>query len=328
MKKIPVFRASTIVEHVPPSVARVALKKGHARVLNNDPFQIELLGDLERCPRDTSVGDKAGSVAQEVITVSRRHQPMVTNNKSFSNPAAAQKVVNEYFKSVREEEGGDGLVWVKNADPKGRQVVLNAKRPNGENIGFPTIRAGDPVCLSFFEADLDVVKACGDLRRAATKSLLKLMTTEEVDKLLERRASLLKTSADQLKQEAYNKSVAAMNHSGVDESEVAASKLSDDQRVIQSEDEIVNPRLFDIVARIGDFQTKDQNRLPASKAMAELLEIEETLDMNSLDFLIGRGYWPSIKTWARKKQVELANSEGLVPTTDDLMDEDEDEARS
>jgi hypothetical protein len=232
------------------------------------------------------------------------------------NPAQAMFDVIEYFDKVDRKNGGDGLIWVKAIAPRGAQVIVEPKTATGARVKVPAIKPGDPVCLSKY-ATFEILRDSTDLNQCVTGGLLKLMTHAEVEAYFEKKASILKTSAEDLKAqaEADARKEAMARSRGLSSSEVDKS-----QRVSSLEgstEDLVHPRLQALCAEVQP-ALKPNERMPVSELMTELLALEESITLDDLAYLQAHGFYPTVKKWAETKFAEVAQAQGLIPETDDL----------
>lgn len=237
------------------------------------------------------------------------------------NPNTAMDMigVSEYFDKVGKSGGGDNLLWAKSTAPQGRQVIIHCESASGQRYKIPPIKAGDPVCLSKF-APFGVLIENPDLIQCATSGLIKLMTSKEASGYFDKKAKLLKTDAQALMKKAENEARLAAQAKQTAESDVDENRRID-REVSASEDSLINPRLAHLMAQVSPM-LKDHERMPASDLLASLLELEDSMSLDELEYVRARGFWPSVKKWAEKKQAELVDSSG-VAENDDLADEAE-----
>jgi len=305
---IVVDSARQFLERVASAVARYALRRNLATIFEQDPFTIQLIPGLDACPRPDSYASQHAR-PPEVIRVKRYPMHMF-------NPAQAMFDVIEYFDKVDRKNGGDGLIWVKAIAPRGAQVIVEPKTATGARVKVPAIKPGDPVCLSKY-ATFEILRDSTDLNQCVTGGLLKLMTHAEVEAYFEKKASILKTSAEDLKAqaEADARKEAMARSRGLSSSEVDKS-----QRVSSLEgstEDLVHPRLQALCAEVQP-ALKPNERMPVSELMTELLALEESITLDDLAYLQAHGFYPTVKKWAETKFAEVAQAQGLIPETDDL----------
>ena len=58
--------------------------------------------------------------------------------------------------------------------------------------------------------------------------------------------------------------------------------------------------------------------MPVSELMGELLDMQDFLTMEDLEYVRSQGFFPTVKKWAAQAQQELATSKGLLPEEDEL----------
>lgn len=232
------------------------------------------------------------------------------------NPAQSLFDVVEFFEKVDKKAGGDGIVWAKATAPRGAQVITELQTAHGKRVKVPPIRPGDPVCLSKY-ATFDVLRDSPDLLQNANNGLIKLMTHEQANAYFERKAATLKTNPDQLRAKAEASAHASVFQKARDVSTVDRSQKMDDTYV--SEEDVVNPRLHALCAQVQPM-LKEGQKLPVNDLMSEILDLEESLTLEDLEYLDANGCYPSVKKWAKAKKLEVAQAMGLVPETDALME--------
>ena len=293
------------LEKVPPAVARYALKHNYAQVLYKTPFTIKLSPGLDECPRPARSAFKP----VEVVRVQR-----AKGKEMNYNPASTMMNAIDFFDSVDKSRGGDGVIWAKATTTRGAQVIMEVKASDGTRFRIPPVKAGDPVCLSKY-APFDALKTSPDLLQCAVNGLIRLMTSQEAQRYFENKANVLKTSPIELmkksEEEAHRAAMAKpLTESQVDTSQQLSSSFA-------SIDDIVNPRLHSICAGVSAMLDASQ-RTPVNQVMAELLDLEDCLTMEDLEYVRSQGFYPTVKNWAEKKQRDLAQSSGLIPETDEL----------
>jgi len=311
-------------ESVAPAVARHALKTGAATISQKDPFTIQLEPGVDVCPRpDSSVLRRSARQPEVIRGVVRRRKHTVNQ---YTNPAQAMFDIGEFFEQVDRKNGGNGIVWAKATAPRGRQVIIELENSMGKRVKVPPIKAGDPVCLSKF-AKFEVLRDSTDLAQGANNGLLKLMTHEEALAWFEQKAAQLKTSSQELMNQAEQASRASTFRKPLEVSQVdRTQKLSDMHVAIE---DVVNPRLEDLCAKVqpmlkdaGDERFPEhQRRIPVNEMMAEVYDLQDSLTMEDLAYLQANGYYPTVKKWAEAQQRELAQKMGLMPTSDALSEE-------
>lgn len=234
------------------------------------------------------------------------------------NPAQAMLSVVEFFDKVDKRNGGDGMVWAKATAPRGAQVIVEIRTANNTRVKIPPIKPGDPVCLSKY-ATFDVLRDAPDLLQCANNGLVRLLSHVEATAFFQRKADLLKTTPDSLIQKADNEARAAVTARPLDATQVDQSARIYAERPVDVE-EAINPRLHTLAAQVSPL-LKEGERLPVSTVMSELLDLEEALTMEDLEFVRSKMFYPSVKKWAEQKQHELAIASGIIPASDALSDE-------
>lgn len=235
--------------------------------------------------------------------------------------------ITSFFEKVDRVNGGDGIIWAKATAPRGSQVILELKTPLGDRIKVPPLQAGDPICLSKY-AFFDALKSSTDITRCATSGLIRLMTTEEADAYFQKKAGILKRSADDLKREADRRSREAVTAKQLDKSKVDKSaRMSDLDASRRStdlvyEDDIVNPRVINLCHQVSPL-LKEEQRLSVMELQEQLLALEDSMTLDDAQYVEANGFYPSIKKWGRAKVAELAETLGIAPASDELSDDEE-----
>lgn len=290
------------VETVAPAVARYALKHNYAQVLFKQPFTIRLSTGLDECPRpDRSV---------------QKSQPEVVriNVSNFFNPAEQLLEVVNFFDRVDKSRGGDGIVWAKATAPRGRQVIIELKTAKGDRVKIPAIKSGDPVCLSKY-ATFDVLRDSSDITQCANNGLIRLMTHTEATAFFAKKAAILQTNPGELMKKSDQLARESMMNKPLAVTAVDSTQRIQDVQV--STDDVVNPRLHHLCGQVAP-QLKDNDRLPVKEFMSQILDLEETMTLEDLDYLRAHGYYPTAKKWADAKWSEMAKESGLIPESDEL----------
>lgn len=314
----------TLLESVPPAVARYVLKQGSATPVCQDPFTIKLSAGLDSCPRlARSVSGSTPEIIRDGIVpfVGRN----LVQNQKF-NPAQSMRDVVDFFRLVDRENGGDEIVWAKATAPKGNQVIVECETSNGKRVKIPPIRPGEPVCLSKF-ATFEVLRNSPDLTQTANNGLIKLMTHAEAEAYYVKRAGTLKADPMELMQKSNARAKAEASARPLDVSSVDKS-----QKIVQGEyvdeSDVINPKILHLCEQV-DIRLKDsddmtakpnQRRMPVNEFMQEILELEDSLSLDEIEYIRSRGYYPTVKRWATAKQKELFESQGGGPETDALSD--------
>lgn len=324
-----------------PALARKAMNHGYASPIpHSDPFAVRLTSGVEpqsleellpkqaMLPDQTTLTNETTSRKLEVTRVERRHKAAAEaatefgiNNSMSSQFTFHMETTASFFDKV---EKGDKGVWAKSIAPRGRQVCIEVQLDNKKRFRIPPILPGDPVCLSKY-APFHALRECQDLLQLAGTQI-KLMTTAEAKQYFEKKAALLKKTPTELRglAEQQEKSFLArkkLDPSAVEDHMAEESSLADD--------EVISPPVMEIVAEIGGpaviqlgerRRVDDSHRLPASQALARLYEIQESLTFEDLAYVETRGYWPSVKKWARDQIASYETRHGINATSDDLSD--------
>lgn len=232
------------------------------------------------------------------------------------NPAQTIMEINDFFEKVDKANGGDGIVWAKATAPKGNQVIIHAENSQGKRVPIPPIKAGEPVCISRFCPRLEVLRDLSDLAECARAGLLKLMTSQEAKAFFDKRAGLLKTSPQELMAKSHQEAAKVINAKPLSDAEVDTSQRLQEVPALSIEDAI-NPRVQHLCNQVS-VRLDDDQKLPVKELMAELLNLEDSLSLEDLEYIRASGYYPSVKRWAEQKQREVAESQGLIPQEDEL----------
>jgi hypothetical protein len=235
---------------------------------------------------------------------------------SFHNPAQSLFDVVDFFEKVDKKNSGDGIIWAKATAPRGAQVIVELQTAHGKRVKVPPVRPGDPVCLSKY-ATFEVLRDSPDLLQSANNGLIKLLTHAEANAFFEKKAKLLKTDAAALMQKADSSARSSIFQKKLETSQVDKSQRIEDTFV--AEEDIVNPRLHNLCAQVQPM-LKENEKMPVNEMMSEILDLEESLTLDDLEYLDANGYWPSVKKWAKSKKLEVAQAMGLLPETDALSD--------
>lgn len=305
-----------IVDRVTPAHARVALKHGYVSPIpNSQPFRVRVTDDAN-VARLSSLTRNSKSASVEVTRVEKRHSgatasPTPNAREQMSNYdfISAMENTNAFFDAVEKTDKG---VWAKSIAKKGRQVVIEVALDNNKRFKIPPIVPGDPVCLSKY-APFHALKNCQDLLQLAGTSI-KLMTTAEARKYFDTKANLLKRTPAEVRAEAEAKERAFMRREKALSKADAESHLADLEPEV-SEDDLISPQVLELVAEIGGpvvvevgpgrRKVDDSKRLPAAQVLSRLFEIQESLTQDDLLYIETRGYWPSVKKWAREQIATL-----------------------
>ncbi len=225
--------------------------------------------------------------------------------------------IEDFFEKVDRRNGGDGLIWVKASAPKGGQVVVDVKNRQGHSIKIPALKPGDPICLSRF-APFDLIRESHDLTQCVASGLVKIMSSAEANAYFEKKAKLLKTSPkaliDKVNQDAKDQ---------LNSKPLAASEVDLDSAIgIETAEieDVVQGRVLNVCSHISPM-LKESERWPVSKALEELLELEDSLTLEDCDYLASQGgVYPSIVKWANEKMREIGQASGVFPESDALSD--------
>lgn len=238
---------------------------------------------------------------------------MVTTQK-FKSPAAGMMAVVEFFERIDRKNGGDGIVWCKATAPKGRQVCVEVKTPNGQRLPLPPIKAGEPVCLSQF-ANFEALKDAPDLSRCAQKGLIRLMDSQEADSFFVKKASILNTTPQALVDKAQQAAMQTAYAEPLADSAIDKSQRLSNEFV--SVEDVVNPRIQHICGEMSTSLADGQARL-ANDILSELVDMEESLTLEDFDFLYaGSTRYPSVRKWTAAARDALAEREGLLSDASD-----------
>lgn len=234
-----------------------------------------------------------------------------TQFRRTRNAAAAMSAVGEYFDNVDRKNGGDGLVWVKCIEPTGMQVALDLKDENGVSRPTKAIEQGAPRCLSSEGISIDGLRRSADIGRAVFVGNIKLMTTAEVDEWYQKIEAETGLDTSELDAQVQQSAKSFQNRQ-------ANSSQPDMSMMIQSAEdsllaeENISSRVRYLMGEV-DIRLKDSDRRPAKEITAELVNLQDVLSIDELEYIYSRGYWPSVRSWAKKKidAFYLANQPAL-----------------
>lgn len=225
------------------------------------------------------------------------------------------KDVSDFFKSVK---AGDGMVWAKSVSSRGGQTIIEVRDTNGDIVPVPPVKSGDPVCLSEF-AEIELLEKCRDIKSCAVAGLLQLMTEDEANAWFAKKGARLRKSPDELKRKARNQSQLEKDRPSPVEADESKKVL--DREPVKNLEDTINRRLVYICGRLSPMLTENQ-RISASDAMNDLMEIEDGLEYIEWAYLAQQGYYPSIIKYAKEMMDSFARETGMLPTTDELMGEE------
>lgn len=220
-----------------------------------------------------------------------------------------------FFETADKANGGDGIVWAKASAPRGAQVILEMKHPNGARIKVPPIRAGDPVCLSKY-APFHIIKEDSDLLQCIINGLIRPMTSKQAAEHFSRKAEILKSTPELLMRKSDEEARRAMFSKPLEESQVDTKALIDTSQAVMIED-TVNPRVQHLCAQVSPM-LKDEQRMPVKEFLAELHDMADFLTVEDLEYVRSQGYYPSARKWATQTQAHVMKSQGLMPEEDEL----------
>lgn len=235
---------------------------------------------------------------------------------TFRNPAETMFDAVDFFDRVDRKNGGDGIVWVKAVAPRGRQVITELLTSQGRRVKIPAIRPGDPICISKY-ASFDIIRESSDFLQAVNSGIMKLMTHKEANAYFQKKASLLKTSPQELINKAEQSARDEFSNRQKQNNDVDVS-----QRVVTpsvATEDVVNPRLHHLCAQVQP-RLAENEKMPVKELMSEVLDLEDSLTLDDLAYLQANGFYPTVKKWAESKYLEVARAQGLVPESDDLSD--------
>jgi len=76
-----------------------------------------------------------------------------------------------------------------------------------------------------------------------------------------------------------------------------------------AEDEIIHPKVLHLCLQV-DTQLSEKDRMKASVLLDELQTLESELKLDDFEYIRARGYWKSVKNWAKQKIAASAETPG------------------
>lgn len=187
------------------------------------------------------------------------------------------------------------MVWAKSNQPSGHDVIIEGKLPGSGRVKFPPIKPGDPVCLSTYETDLNVIKQA--VAQVAAKGLIRLMTTEEANAAYEKKAKVTGLKAEVWLQKAEKEAQAAVNNSplpaGAENKDLSLRR----EASAAFEEDVINGRVIALCNHVNPL-LKENQRMPAQDLLGQLTDMEESLSFADLQYIQARGFYMTVKKWA------------------------------
>jgi len=288
---------SKFIENVAPAVARFALKQGFATIHTQDPFTIQLVEGVEKCPKPVDSRVKAPI---EIIRIQgNMNNNQVTNSISFE----------DFFERVDRANGGDGLVYARSTHPQGYDVILGELYDaSGKHARkFPPIKR-DPVLLTK-TARLAVLRDHGDLMEMVQKGAIQLMSSSEALAFFGRKSEITGVPIEELIRDAEQASQKAASHSPGSVTVDEKLKVGAGSAPAVSIEAVISPRVMNFVAGLSA-ELDDNLRTPEKAAAVKFADMIDNLSSDELSYIQAHGYYPSIrkKASARFDEMQIAKS--------------------
>jgi len=256
----------TILSYTHPAKARKLVRRGKAWAIQDNPPVIKLV----RNPKEATMPNTA----------------VITN-------------FTDYFREERD-------VYVQNRSNTQVSLAFELFPGRSESVLIPRTR--NPLNLTQ-SVPFEAIKNSIDFRKMINRrpAVLALLTEEEYLKYYQKRAEEHGTSTESEIEEAHQHQAALQNHQAYTDRDKGPRRTIEERTdeaktAIQSPEEKITARVVGLCANVGD-DVEEKDRMGAREMLDELKQID--LTPADLEYLLGRGYHPTIKKYAQRQLDKL-----------------------
>lgn len=265
-----------VISYTHPARARKLLKNGIFVIHSKKPFVVM-------------------RTAKEGIVPKRKAKP-ITN-------------FTQYFRDA-EEVGAD--IYVQNISSTQISMTFYVGVNQIESVVIPETKDPYNLCQ---DVPMSVLKESMDLRKLVNRrpEVLRLLSEEEYVKYYELQAAKARIDTDEAISRALekkNRLMRKIKNAGDAPKTLDQLALERNKMDEEAEPEVqIHPRIVGLCAQVGA-GIKQAEMLKAETFLEKLEDLQDSLEPQDLDYLVGNGYWKTVTGWAAKEQSRRLKDEG------------------
>jgi hypothetical protein len=217
-------------------------------------------------------------------------------------------MISNFTDYFREEKD----IWIQNISSN--QVTCQFEISTGNYQSVLIQKSRDPINLTQ-QIPFQIIKNSPDFRKLANRRppVFRVMTEDEVKAYYLQKAGNAGDwreayeAAEEKRLNVANR-VIPENTTVLPATEVKPEVV---ERV--SEEDVIHPKVVYLMIQV-DGQIPDAEKMKAHELLTELQLIEDELKTDDLDYILAKGFWKSVKTWAKsvmaKKSANTAEGDG------------------